>query len=164
MTTRRDALLQELRDIRSELSRMLEGTDYCLDWKPEDEEWSAREIVYHMVDTPSGGIHAAIQGILDGSVKELPIASSQTNLTPERREKDLDKIREDVEAVLEGMEKCIGSTADAELAERKVPLRSLTRGTVEDRTAQNLIDGIFVRHWREHLEHLAKLRESLGLE
>ena len=164
MTTQRDSILQEIQSIRSELGRLLEGIDYCLDWKPNDEEFSAREIVYHMVDTPSGGIHTAVQGVLSGSVQELPIASGLTNMTDERQGNDLDKVREDLETVLSGLEKALASTTDAELDGKRVPLHSITRSTTTERSVEDLVSGIFVRHWREHLGQLAALREALGLE
>ncbi len=164
MTTQRDSILQEIRSIRSELGRLLEGIDYCLDWKPNDEEFSAREIVYHMVDTPSRGIHTAVQGVLSGSVQELPIASGLTNMTDERQGNDLDKVREDLETVLSGLEKALASTTDAELDGKRVPLHSITRSTTTERSVEDLVSGIFVRHWREHLGQLAALREALGLE
>ena len=164
MTTQRDSILQEIQSIRSELGRLLEGIDYCLDWKPNDEEFSAREIVYHMVDTPSGGIHTAVQGVLSGSVQELPIASGLTNMTDERQGNDLDKVREDLETVLYGLEKALASTTDAELDGKRVPLHSITRSTTTERSVEDLVSGIFVRHWREHLGQLAALREALGLE
>lgn len=164
MTTQRDSILQEVQSIRSELGRLLEGIDYCLDWKPDDEEFSAREIIYHMVDTPSGGIHTAIQGVLSGSVQEVPISSSLTNMTDERQGNDLDKIREDLEAVLAGLEKALASATDAELISKRVPLHSITRSTTTERSVEDLVSGIFVRHWREHLGQMAALRESLGLD
>ena len=164
MTTQRDSFLQEIQSIRSELGRLLEGMDYCLDWKPGDEEWSAREVVYHLVDTPSGGIHAAVQSVLTGSIEELSITASLTNLTQERRGKDLDQAREDIAVVLTGLESALGSATDAELTEKKVPVHSVTRATTAERTAQEMIERIYVRHWREHLAQLAELRDALGLE
>ena len=164
MTTQRDSYLQEIESIRAELGRLVEGMDYCLDWKPDDEEWSAREVVYHMVDTPSGGVHGAVSGILDRSLGELPVTAGLTNLTAERQAQDLEAVREDVEAVLAGMERALHSTMDAQLAESVVLFHSITRSTKEERTAQSVVEGLFLRHWREHLGQLAALRDALGFE
>ena len=163
MTTQRNSYLQEIQSIRSELDRLLEGIDYCCDWKPDDEEWSAREVVYHLVDTPSGGIDTAVRGVLEGSIQEFSITSSLTNLTPERQEKNLEQTREDVEAVLSGLEVALNSTTDAQLTGKKASVHSVTRSTTEERTAQDLMEGIFLRHWREHLGQLDALREMLGV-
>ena len=164
MTTQRDSYLQEIQSIRSELGRLLDGIDYCFDWKPSDEEWSAREIAYHIADTPSGGIHTAVRGVLEGGIQELPVTASLTNMTQERKEKDIGDVREDLEAVLTGIERALDSATDTELADRKLSFHSITRGTTQERNAQELVEGLFLRHWREHLGQLAELREMLGLE
>ena len=164
MTTQRDSLLRDVESIRSELGRLLDGMDYCFDWKPEDGEWSAREVVYHMADTPPGGVHVAVQNVLEQSIKELVITSSLTNLTDERRQRDIGHVQEDVEAVLTGLESCLAPATDVQLKETSVPVHLVTRSTIENRTAQDLVERAFVRHWREHLGQIAGLREMLGLE
>ena len=164
MTTHRDSFLQEIQNIRSELGRLLEGMDYCLDWKPGDEEWSAREVVYHLVDTPGGGVHTAVQSVLTGDIQELSITASLTNLTQERLGNALNQAQEDITNVLTGLERALGSATDAELTDKKVPVHSITRATTMDRNALELVERIFVRHWREHLAQLAELRDALGLD
>ena len=115
-------------------------------------------------ETPSGGIHTAIHQVLQGSPQELSITHGLTNLTQERREKDIDNVREDVEAVLTGMEGALASTTDAELAGKKVRLRSDDSPEVEEGTAHSLVADIFIHHWREHMGQLAAIREMLGLD
>ena len=164
MTRQRDSFLEQIKTLRSELSHSLDGIDYCFDWKVNDEEWSARETIYHMVDTPAEGIHTAIQKILEGSIQELPVIADLTNMTQERQTNELDKVREDLEAVLSGMERALASTTDAELAERKVINHSITRAVKDERSAQDLVAGLFLRHWHEHLGQLTALRQTLGLD
>ena len=163
MTTQRDSFHEEAKSIRGEMSRLLQGLDDHLDWKPNEDEWSAREIVYHMVETPAEGIHTAIQRVLEGSIQELPILANLTNVTQERQAKDMEKVRADVEVVLTGMERVLASTTDAELADKKVVYHSVLRSMKEDRTAEVLTAGYFVRHWKDHMGQLAKLREALGV-
>ena len=163
MTTQRDSFLQDTQSIRRELDRLLEGLESHLDSKPNDEEWSAREIIYHMVETPEEGIHIAVQRTLEGSIQVLPMIANLTNLTSERQSKALADIRMDVEAVLSGMEGALTSTTDAELEERKTVFHSILRNVKEDRSAYQLTAGYFVRHWRDHIGQLATLREALGL-
>ncbi len=163
MTTQRDAYLEEVGHIRSELSRTLDGMDYCLDWKPSDEEWSAREVLYHLVDTPEGGIHTAVQGILEGSIGELTIASNLTNINEERRAKELGEVLDEANTVLDGLGQALSATADASLAEKRASVYSVARGVTEERTAQMMVERVFINHWREHLSQLTELREMLGV-
>ena len=57
MVTGKQAHIESVRNIQSELLAVLEGMDYCLDWKPDSEDWSARELVYHVLDTPPCSAH-----------------------------------------------------------------------------------------------------------
>ena len=163
MSTRKESFLEEVRTIQREMDLVLEGMDYCLDWKPSEGEWSAREVVYHLVDTPAGGIHTAVKGLLDGRMEEVPVTASLTDLAGERHATDLDAVRGDIARVTSGMEEALSSATDADLAGKRFLFHSITRSVKEERTVEQLIAGIFVRHWREHLDQLAALREALGL-
>ena len=164
MTSRRDSLLGEVQEVRIELTRLLEGMDYSFDWKPEEEEWSAREVVYHLVNTPPDGIHTVLQQTLKGAIEEFSISAGLTNLTPERRESDLTHALGGAQEMISAIEEALSSTTDAELEERTVIRRSADQGDTEERTARVLVEGLFLRHWREHLGQLAALRDALGLE
>ena len=164
MTTQRDTLLSEIQSMRHELDRLLEGLDYCFDWKPQEVEWSAREVLYHLVDTPPGGIHSAVQGALEGTLRKFSVTADLTNLTPGRRETDTGQVKNEVEAVLTGLESALASTTDADLTGNAVAVHSVTRGTTQERTPQDLLEGLFLRHWKEHMGQLAALREMLGVD
>jgi len=164
LTTQRDSYLEEIKAIRSETDRLLDGIDYCFDWKPSDADWSGREVMYHMLDTPAGGIHSVLRGILGGGIQEYTITADLTNLTPERQERDIAGVRDDVEAVLTDLEQLLASATDAQIAGAKATAHLISRGETAERTAQEMVEGIFIRHWRQHLAQLAELRESLGLD
>ena len=164
MTTQRDSYLKELQSIRGEMDRLLEGIDYCFDWKPSEDDWCAREVVYHILDTPSGGIHSVLRGVLSGGVEEFTIIADLTNLNAERQERDIAGVRDDMEAVLSGMEELLSSATDAQIAGAKVTTHLVSRGQTIERNANELVEGIFIRHWRQHLAQISELRESLGLD
>ena len=84
--------LATVRRIRAELIGLLDGMDYCLDWKDGDG-WCAREVLYHLVDTPEGGIGGMIAGVLDGSLAEITILPDANNITPERLAADIEQVR-----------------------------------------------------------------------
>ncbi len=163
MTTQRDAHIQTIRAIREDLLAALDGMDYCLDWKPEADSWSAREVVYHLVDTPMGGLHTIIGGILDGSIVEFDVTPDYTNVTLERLGYDIDRVRGDLTAVLDGLEKAVGDVDDAALDGRRALAHLTARGEDQERTPEMLLTGLFARHWREHLGQLRELREILGM-
>ena len=89
MTRLRNHHLETARAIRAELSELLEGMDYCLDWKPEPTTWYVREVVYHVLNTPPGGIHSVAQSVLSGKLAEYELWANESRITPERQAKDM---------------------------------------------------------------------------
>ena len=162
MATREDNLAT-VRRIRADLMRLLDGMDYCLDWKDGDG-WCAREILYHLADTPEGGVGRVIAGALDGSIAEVTILPDINNITPERLASDLDAAHAGPLAILQTLEDAIAAVStDADFEQRTILARLPARGIAETRPAQSLIDGVFARHWGEHLAQLQALRETLGI-
>lgn len=163
MTSRMAGHLETVRDIRAQFSRLLDGMDYCLDWKPDDSSWSLREVVYHLLDTPPGGIHSVLQGIISGVVTEFELWRGRANMTPEQQANDMDGIRKDIDNLFQGMEDALNAAGDAELSGKSAMVHQRNRGWDEPRTAENLLEGLFARHWREHLGQIGELRDSLGM-
>ncbi len=163
MTSQKSIFLDDIRSIKAELIQLLDGMDYCLDWKSDPESWSAREVIYHLVDTPAGGLHSLIQGMLSGQKKEFDLMPDQSNMTPDRLVQEFPQVEKDVLAVLEGLEEAISGASEAELAQKTITVHLLARGISEQRTVQNLLQGLFARHWRGHLSQIQELREALGM-
>ena len=163
LTDHRDAHIEKIRGIRSQILPNLEGMDYCLDWKPDADSWSVREVVYHLVDTPEGGLHTLISGILSGQTKEFDLTPDLNNMNPERQTLDLNQVRLDVSQVLDGLEAAVSAANDEGLATTKVLAHLKARKIDEVRTPQILLEGLFARHWQGHADQLRELRETLGI-
>ncbi len=163
MTSKKQVHLENVRSIRNELHQLLDGMDYCLDWKSEPDSWSARQVVYHLVDTPSGGVHSAIGGTLAGKLREFDLWPSLDNMTPERLAHDAERVRQDIIRVLDGLEEAVKAALEEQFEETSVLTHFRARNADEDRTAQSLLEGLFARHWREHLAQIRELRETLGV-
>jgi hypothetical protein len=163
LTDHRDTHLEKIRGIRSQILANLEGMDYCLDWKPDADSWSVREVVYHLVDTPEGGLHTLISGMLSGQTKEFDLMPDLNNMNPERQTLDLNRVRLDVAQVLDGLEAAVSSASDEGLATITILAHLRARGIDEERTPQILLEGLFARHWQGHADQLRELRETLGI-
>ena len=166
MTSKRTALLTGVQEIRTELDRLLDGIDYCFDWKLNDGEWSGREVAYHLVDTPKGGVHAALRGMLDGTLHELQIDADLTNLDEERRLKDIAGVKEDLETVLAGLEQVLSSTTDEQLEDRQVPvlIQRNDGSDAHEWSPGYLAHRAITAHWPAHLRQLAEIRDALGID
>ena len=157
----RDENLATVRRIRDELTNLLAGMDYCLDWKDGDN-WCAREVLYHLVDTPEGGIGGVIEGVLNGTRDEVTILPDANNMTAERMATDIDEALGGPLSILQTAEDAIAAASDADFTERTAMAHLPHREIHEVRTAQAFIDGL-ERHWGEHLNQLRVIRESLGM-
>lgn len=163
MASKKEAHLATVRSIQGELLQLLDGMDYCLDWKPDPSGWSAREVVYHLLDTPPGGFQRVLEGTLSGTLAEFDLWSDQSNMTPERAAFGLELIRKDFDAFFQGMEGALAAAGNEDFAGKSIIVHQRNRGWDEPRTVQNLLEGLFARHWREHLAQIRELREALGL-
>ena len=104
MTSQKETHLTSVHRIRDELMQTLDGMDYCLDWKPEPAAWSAREVIYHLLDTPPGGVHRVLAGVLSGQLREYDLWADRSNMTAERLAYDAERVRQDIGRFFQGME------------------------------------------------------------
>ena len=163
MTSQKEINQSMVTGIRSELLGLVEGLDYCLDWKPDPSDWSARQVVYHILDTPAGGIHEVVWGILSGELTEFEIWADLDNITAERMAYDLDQIREDIDEFFHELDQAIESATEEDFDEKAALAHLRSRGLDEDRTVQELLDRAFEGHWRGHLAQINDLRDALGM-
>ena len=163
MATGKQEHLESIRSVKTEFLAVLVGMDYCLDWKQDDSEWSAREIVYHVLDTPPGGAQNLVKGILAGEIQEYEIWSDLTNMTPERIEFDLERINADIEAFFTSLEESVSEVSDEDLEGKKVLMHQRTRGVDEERTVNAILDRTLNGHIPDHLAQIRELREFLAI-
>ncbi len=69
----------------------------------------------------------------------------------------------DINALFRGVEGALEPATDEDLTGKPVLAHLRSRNRDEPRTAQALLEGVFTRHWREHLAQIGELRESLGM-
>ena len=162
MSDEKQQYLEQVAALKDELSELLDGMDYCLDWKDSEDEWSIREVVCHLLDTPPGGMASVLKQVLEGRRDEIVIHSSMTNLTPERRSRDLGDLRQDLKELLEHVEASLSAVADSELQTSTAPVHLVRSDVHEERTAGGLVERALLGHWREHLGQINEIRQALG--
>ena len=163
MANGKQAHLDSVQSIKSGFLAVLDGMDYCLDWKQDDSEWSARELVYHMLDTPPGGAQNLVKGIIAGDVQEYEIWSDLTNMTPERAVYDINQVNADIEEFFDSLNESISGLTDSDLDEKKVMMHQRTREVDEERTLNAILARTLQGHIDEHLTQLKALREALAI-
>lgn len=163
MTTNKKEHIDTIHGVKNDLLEVLEGMDYCLDWKQDPSEWSARELVYHSLDTPPGGVHNLVKRIISREAAEYEIWSNLTNLTPERSTYDISQIRNDIEEFVSGLLESLALISDEDLEDKKVIMHQKTRGVNEERTLGEVLERSIKVHIREHLIQLQAIREALAI-
>jgi len=163
LATGKQAHIESVRNIKIELLAALAGMDYCLDWKQEPEEWSARELVYHVLDTPPGGAHRLVKGIISGETSEYELWSDLTNMTSERAAYDLDQVNADIETFFQSLEDSLSGISDADLETKKVLMHQRTSKVDEERTIDAILERTLNVHIKEHLAQLQELRDALAI-
>ena len=163
MVTGKQAHIDSVQGIKKDLLAVLEGMDYCLDWKQDDSEWSARELIYHVIDTPPGGVNNLVKGIHSGELTEYDLWSDLTNLTPERLAYDLGQVTADIEAFIASLDETLSSMSDEDLHKKTVMMHQKTRDVDEERSINAILERTLNGHIREHLVQLQALREALAI-
>lgn len=163
MTQPKAQLLAQIPEIRAELRAILAGMDYCLDWRPDPESWSVREVISHLLNTPPGGVPAVFRGVMDGSVTEFDLWADKPYLTPQMQEWGIAELRAALESYFAELSAALESVTAESLAAATVMVHQRNRHWDEPRPAQWLPERLFAGHWREHLAQLRELRDTLGV-
>ena len=158
------ATRQRIREVRRRLEALLDGMDYCLDWRPGPNEWSAREVVYHLLTTPPEGLGAALREVVEGGRTELTLPWGQPGLRPQDREKDLPDVLADVRAFFASLEELLEQHPPERLETARFTAHLPVRNRSEERSVAAHLERQLSSHWPEHLEQLAQVREALGVE
>ena len=164
MTSQRDALSETATSTHNRLLALLDGMDYCLDWKAEADAWSVRQVVYHLLDTPPGGLGGVLQGLVDGTLTEYDLWADRDNMTPERMEHDLEQMREDINRAFAGLSATLSGCTDQDLLGKTVTVHFKSRNEDGSRNGSELLERGFGVHWEDHLNQLRQTRELLGFD
>ena len=163
MTINIQSHLVSIQRMKTEFISVLEGMDYCLDWKQDESEWSVRELVYHILDTPPGGAQTLVNRIISGEVQEYEIWSDLTNMTSERSAHDIEQINCDVEAFFDSLNDSILNLSDEELEHKRAVMHQRTRDVSETRSLDTILERTLNGHIKDHLIQLRSIRETLAI-
>ena len=156
-------MLVTIRTLKQDLTDVLDGMDNCLDWKNDPNSWSAREVIYHLIDTPAEGMDLLVRRILKTEGEAFELVPDISNMSEVRLLNDIEEVKADIFNILDNLESIITDTSLEELEERKVVVGLLDQGTNEERTVLNVLKGFFISHWSQHVIQLKNTRFSLGL-
>ena len=163
MVLRNTDLLVAIRTLKQDLTDVLDGMDNCLDWKNDPNSWSAREVIYHLIDTPAEGMDFLLRRALKTEGEAFELVPDINNMSEVRLLNDIEQVKADILNILDNLELIITDASWEELTEKTIVVYLVAQGTNEERTVLNLLQGLFIKHWSQHVIQLKNTRSSLGL-
>ena len=163
MVLRNTDLLVAIRTLKQDLTDVLDGMDNCLDWKNDPNSWSAREVIYHLIDTPAEGMDFLLRRALKTEGEAFELVPDINNMFEVRLLNDIEQVKADILNILDNLELIITDASWEELTEKTIVVDLVAQGTNEERTVLNLLQGLFIKHWSQHVIQLKNTRSSLGL-
>jgi hypothetical protein len=161
MTNELTSHLDNVINIRTRTLTLLEDMDEFIDKTTNPEEWSIRDIIYHLSDTPVGGLGLLFQGMVSGDISEFDLIPDLTNVTHSRKVTTLDEARHELLRTLDGIEHVVSLGSSALFEGTTVTAHLKSRNTDETRTLETLLRGLFARHWLSHLDQLESLTTNI---
>ncbi len=143
--------------------RQLEGMDAHLERADAPGEWTAREVLSHLLFEPGFDPAATLRTFAERDYPLIDINPGDTFLDEPRRRmtlaqftEALDTQRRRVVAYLEGL-------AESEFERKaRIPFFKQFMGT-DEITIPMYVGALFDFHWNDHAGQLAKIREAVGL-
>jgi len=145
------------------LGGTLEGMEACLELPDAPGEWTAREVLCHLLFEPGAKPVGLLERFTAGAPPLVEITPGAVTVTPERQRMTLAELV----AALDGQRRevfgYLATLDEADLARRaRIPVFGPLLGT--DEVPLPIFVGImFDRHWAAHTEQLAKIRRAAGL-
>jgi hypothetical protein len=148
---------------RDRIGRQLDGMAAHLDRAPAPGEWSARQVLCHLLLEPGFDAVALLRCFAPRDLPLLEIVPGQVTVTAERARMTLPELiggldaqHQDVFAYLETLDEAgLGGKA-------RIPLFEPLIGT-DEITLPIFVEVMFDRHWHAHADQLAQIRRAAGL-
>jgi len=145
------------------LGRTLEGMEAHLERADAPGEWTARQVLCHLLFEPGSKPVALLERFAVNDPPLVEIAPGAVTVTPERQRMTL----ADLISALDGQRRDVfgylATLGEADLDRRaRIPVFGPLLGT--DEVPLPVFVGVmFDRHWAAHTEQLAKIRRAAGL-
>ena len=159
---------QELRERIDEawdnLSRQLHGMDAHLERTDAPGEWTAREVLSHLLFEPGFDPAKILGTFAESAYPVVVIAPGDTFLDEPRRRMTLAQLRDALDAQRRQVLGYIDGLAERDFEHRKarISLFKQFMGT-DEITISMYVGAMFDYHWNDHAGQLSKIRDAVGL-
>lgn len=147
------------------LFRQLEGIEPHLSKADAPGQWTAREVLSHLLFEPGFDPVATLRTFHATNLPTIEIDPGKTHLDGERKSMTLAQFTGALETQRKRVGAYVESLSDTDLQGRKarIPLFKQIMGQEEVPIAV-YVGALFDYHWNDHAGQLAKIRKAAGLQ
>lgn len=145
------------------LTAQLAGLAPYLERADEPGEWTAREVLTHLLFPAGWDAVELMKSFADRDLPVIEIEAGDPFMTPERRTMTLEQLVQALDAQRRAVLTYLESLTEADLTRKaRIPLFKTFMGT-EEIPLPVFVGAMFEYHWNDHAEQLAKIRDAVGL-
>jgi hypothetical protein len=145
------------------IGRQLQGMDTHLERPPAPGEWTARQLLCHLLFEPGFEPVALLERFATTDLPVVDITPGVTSVTPERQRMSLAELLAALDAQRRQVFAYLDTLSEADLGRKaRIPLFEVLIGT-DEITLPIFVGAMFDRHWNGHAEQLAQIRQAAGL-
>ena len=158
---------QELKDRAQaawgNLSAQTRGLEPYLERSDEPGEWTAREVLSHLLFPPGWDAVALLKSFAERDLPLVEIEPGDAFMTPERRTMTLAQFVAALDAQRSGVLAYLDTLTESDLVRKaRIPLFKTFMGT-DEIPLPVFVGAMFEYHWNDHASQLAKIRRAIGL-
>jgi hypothetical protein len=145
------------------LRRQLDGLEPYLDRADAPGEWTAREVLSHLLGRPEWTATGFLESFATTNLPELDIEPGSHYMTEDRKRLPLKDFAAALEAQHRSVFAYLDTLSDADLKRKaRIPVFKTFMGT-DEIALPVYVGAIFDFHWNDHAGQLAKIRKAVGL-
>ena len=145
------------------VGRQLDGMEPHLERADAPGEWTAREVLSHLLFEPGFDPAALLSTFAERDYPFVDISPGETFLDETRRRMTLAQFREALDTQRRHVIAYLDALGESELQRKaRIPLFKQFMGT-DEITIPMYVGAMFDYHWNDHAGQLAKIRKAVGL-
>lgn len=145
------------------LNRQLRGMDAHLERADAPGEWTAREILSHLLFEPGFDPVKTLSKFAERDYPLVEVTPGDTYLNDQRRQMTLAELREALDTQRRRVLAFVDGLEEGEFERKaRIPLFKQFMGT-DEITISLYVGALFDYHWNDHAGHLARIRQAVGL-
>jgi len=159
--------MQELK-VRSQaawenLAAQTKGLEPYLERADEPGEWTAREVLSHLLFPPGWNAVTLMQSFAERELPVVEVDPGNAYMTPERRTMTLAQFVAALDAQRREVLVYLDTLTEKDLTRKaRIPLFKTFMGT-DEIALPVFIGAMFEYHWNDHAGQLGKIRHAIGL-